>query len=165
MKINLSPELAYLVGLWKHRRTKNGLGIHGSEKLQEVFVAEAMKTLGISADKFQVGENEVFFYHSAYRKFFQDTVKRELEVFKWRNEYSASYLAGLFDSNGGVSETGKLFLARFSRSDTLILERLNFRVLKKSKMLFFANPMDFIGFVKPFIKHEEVKIMLEARKR
>ena len=156
MKIKMTPQLAYLIGVWKGRKIPRGIGIRGSGEIRETFLREVMDTLKIPPEKIQLHESEVFFYHSAYRKYFEETEKNEVDVFKKRNKYSASYIAGMFDSCGGV-EGDTPYFARASYKDQMFMELLGMRTRFKKGKLVVTNPSDFIVFVKDFLKHSEIK--------
>ena len=108
MKIKLTPDLSYLIGLWRKTRSPEGLGVVGNEQLLELFTAEVLAKEMTTTDKLLTEENKVYFYHTAYRKFFQQIEKEQLERFKYLNEYAANYLAGLFDAVGNVDSKGIL---------------------------------------------------------
>ena len=156
MKIKNTPQLAYLIGLWKGRRISKGIGIRGSGEIREIFLKECMKALKIPPEKMQLGEDEVFFYHSVYRKYFEETEKNQVDLFRKRNNYSASYLAGMFDSCGGI-EKDTPYLAHASYQDQMLMELLGFRTRFKRGKLVILTPREFIAFVKDFLKHSDIK--------
>ncbi|QLJ53045.1 MAG: hypothetical protein Sv326_0870 [Candidatus Fermentimicrarchaeum limneticum] len=156
MRIKMTPELAYLIGLWKGRRVPSGIGIRGSGEIREIFLKEIMKTLKIPPEKIQMTDRDVYFYHSAYRTFFEGAEKNQIDVFRKRNRYSSSYVAGMFDSCGGV-EGDTPYLARASYKDQMLLELLGFRTRFIKGRLAIMTPREFIVFVKDSMKHSEVK--------
>ena len=126
MKVKLTPELAYIIGFWRKRRSFEGLGVHGDGLYLQIFSQEVLdKGLTIST-KLLTAEHRVYFFHSAYRKFFQEVEKEQLERFKYMNEYAASYLAGIFDSSGEVDSSGKICINKANREDEMLLLRLGF---------------------------------------
>ena len=161
MKIKLDPQLAYLVGLWKARRSHIGLGITGRNEILEVFVKKAIERLEIPPSNFKFENGSVSFFHSAYRKYFQETEKKELELFRKRNELSSSFLAGYFDGKGGVDE-GAIYFARASETDKMLIERLGFKTVFRRGRLYIIRPSEFILFILPFISHPELKQRLGA---
>jgi hypothetical protein len=38
MKFTMNPRRAYILGMWKGRRTKEGVGVEGHRELCEVFL-------------------------------------------------------------------------------------------------------------------------------
>jgi len=164
MKIKMTPELAYVIGLWKGRKIPRGIGIKGSGEIREIFLKEALKTLKIPPEKIQLSENEIYFYHSAYRKFFEETERNQLDVFRKKNRYSASYLAGLFDSCGGVKEKTP-YLARASEKEQMLLELLGFRARFIEGKLVILTSKEFIEFVEKFLKHSQKALLRSGNER
>jgi hypothetical protein len=152
MKIKLTPELAYIIGFWRKRRTFEGIGIRGDPLLREVFAKQAIELALTSPNKLLSEERRVYFYHSAYRKFFQDIVKEQLERFKYLNEYAANYLGGLFDSVGGIDEKGFVYLEKTNRQDEVLLLRLGFGSKWRKDKLVIEKPKAFLAFIKKYVK-------------
>lgn len=156
MKLKLTPSLAYFIGLWKERRTAEGIGVRGNEELQAAFVKSAIENKLAEPGKILAGEESIYFYHTANRKFFQKVIEEELERFKYKNEYSANFFAGLFDACGGTTAGGKVYLAGITRADQMALSRLGFNLVKIRGAYFIAKPAKFLIFIKPFTKiHKE----------
>ena len=229
MKAKLTPKIAYLIGLWKARRTKEGIGIGGNQKICNIFIEHAIKAGVAQADKIQIREPEpeekkeddrqegglkaevkteeledkteenkevpavaiekkeeitevvkknddtpataqeekkefqaemrkprttkVFFYHSAYRAFFDDVVKNRLERFKYKNEFAAQYLAGMFDGCGGVGKKEEIaYFSSLDKTDEMILLRLNFRLKRMGKKV-FVGKKEFFSFAGGYLKY------------
>ena len=175
MKIKLTPQLAYIIGLWKARRTKEGIGIEGNRGICEVFLRECLSTGIAQPDKVKFIEPKVdekmdfsqgrlvnvrreredckvYFYHSAYRAFFDGVLKNELELFRYKNEYAASFIAGIYDGNGGVGKGNKLHYFFGNRQDEMLLLRLGMRMKCEKKTVVFLNGAEFDAFVKPSLK-------------
>ena len=159
MKIKLTPELAYLIGVWKARPSSKGIGVRATGALQEIFIMESLR-LGLARpNEIQLRKEEVYFHHSAYRKFFQKIARDELVFFKWRNEHAARFLAGIFDARGGIMGRG-IFIARANSEDALLLERLGFHnVFNKGKLLILRT-RTFAEFIRAYVRREESKRML-----
>ncbi len=165
MKYNLTPELAYVIGLWKSRRTSEGIGIHGSSEICELFlreclrlkIAEPNKVRFIQPEKEARLEGKVYFYHTALRAFFDDIVENELERFKYVNDYSASFVAGMFDGVGGMSHDGRFPYFEFgTREDEALILRLGFRVKREKKRIIALEKEKFLAFLKPKLKFMRV---------
>jgi hypothetical protein len=158
MKLKLTPQLSYFIGFWKEKRSKEGIGIYGDEELLSIFAKAALEIELTEPNKLLTAQEEedengtVYFYNSAYRKFFQGIINDELERFKYRNEYSASFLAGLFDATGGISKDGKVFLSRCTQKDEMVLYRLGFNPLKRAGNLYFTKPLKFLAYIGPFTR-------------
>lgn len=152
MKIKLTPELSYIIGLWRKNKCFDGLGVYGNKDVLEVFTKEVMDKGIAPSDKILSGDEKVYFYHTAYRRFFQEVEKEQLERFKYLNEYAASYLAGMFDSIGGVDERGVVYLGKATRQDEMMLLRLGFQTRKKGDYLVIERPLVFLAFIKNYVK-------------
>ena len=152
MKIKLTPELSYLIGLWRKKKCFDGLGIRGDSDLLSLFSKEVLDKNMTTSDKLLSVEEKVYFYHTAYRKFFQDVEEGQLERFKYLNEYAANYLAGLFDAVGEISEKGIISLSKANSQDEMLLLRLGFKVRKSSDKLIVEKPFVFLAFIKNYVK-------------
>jgi len=152
MKIKLTPELSYVIGLWRKARAPEGIGVVGGSELQAVFTKEALDRELTTSDKLLSEEDKVYFYHTAYRKFFQQIEKEQMERFKYLNEYAASYLAGMFDATGGIDEKGIVSLGKTSRQDEMMLLRLGFATKKKGDRLIIERPRVFLTFIKGYVR-------------
>lgn len=152
MKIKLTPELSYVIGLWRKTRTVEGLGVTGSENLLELFSTEILDKEMTTTDKLLTEEDKVYFYHTAYRKFFQQIEREQLERFKYLNEYAANYLAGLFDAVGHVDEKGMVSLGDMNKQDQMMLLRLGFGTRKRGERLVIERPLVFLAFIRNYVK-------------
>lgn len=150
-KYRLTPQLAYVIGLWKARKTGQGIGVSG--KCSEVFVEEAIKQRLTKPNKMIVREACAYFYHSKLRDFFEEVEKDGIEIFKEKNEKSANFLAGFFDGSGEIRNGFPIF-HRLDLKTSFIIERLGFRIKKirqEGKSNIYAQK-DFLIFVKPYLK-------------
>lgn len=152
MKIKLTPELSYIIGLWRKARTSEGIGVKGSENMIAVFSKEVIDRELATPDKIQSEEDRVYFYHTSYRKFFQQIEKEQLERFKYLNEYAANYLAGIFDATGEIDEKGIVSLGNISSQDEMVLLRLGFVVRRRGKRAIIEKPLLFLTFIKNYVK-------------
>lgn len=152
MKIKLTPELSYVIGLWRKARTTEGIGVKGDESVMSVFSKEIIEQELATPDKIQSEEDRVFFYHTSYRKFFQQIEKEQLERFKYLNEYAANYLAGIFDSSGEIDDKGIVSLGNISSQDEMMLLRLGFVVRRRGKRAIIEKPLLFLTFIKNYVK-------------
>jgi len=152
MKIKLTPELSYIIGLWRKSRCFDGLGVRGGKELLEVFSKEILDRQLAPPEKMLTGDDKVYFYHTAYRKFFQEVEKEQLERFKYLNEYAANYLAGMFDASGDIDERGVVSLLRANRQDEMMLLRLGFVTKRRAERLIIEKPLVFLAFIKNYVK-------------
>lgn len=152
MKAKLTPELSYIIGLWKEARVPSGIGVRGRAELLKVFLDSCLEAKVAEPGKVLGGEDSVYFYHTAYRKFFQNVLDEEEERFKYKNEYSASFLAGLFDAVGGIGADGTVSFAKCSRKDEMVMYRLGFNTVRKGGRVYVVRPAKFLAYIKPFVK-------------
>ncbi len=152
MKIKLSPELSYLIGLWRKARCADGVGVEGSKTVLEIFTKEALDRQLTTPDKMLSGPDKVYFYHTAYRKFFQQIESEQLERFKYLNEYAANYLAGMFDAAGSIDERGVVSLGFATKQDEMMLLRLGFQTRRRADRLIIERPAYFLTFIKNYVK-------------
>jgi hypothetical protein len=152
MKIKLTPELSYIIGLWRKARCSEGVGVFGDKNVLEVFMQTVLERQLTTSDKLLTGDEKVYFYHTAYRKFFQQVESEELDRFKYINEYAANYLAGIFDSSGDIDERGVVSLTKASRQDEMMLLRLGFMTRRRGDRLLIERPLVFLAFIKNYVR-------------
>ncbi|MGV8084663.1 MAG: hypothetical protein ACP5N9_00220 [Candidatus Bilamarchaeum sp.] len=152
MKIKLTPELSYIIGLWRKKKCFDGLGVRGDSDLLATFSSQVLEQNLTTTDKLLSQEEKVYFYHTAYRKFFQDVEEGQLERFKYLNEYAANYLAGLFDAVGEISDKGIVSLSKANSQDEMLLLRLGFKARKSVDRLVIEKPVVFLAFIKNYVK-------------
>ena len=152
MKVKLSPELAYTIGFWRKRKAYMGVGIVGPVELQELFTKEVLNKGLITPEKIIHEEKKVFFYHTAYRKFFNEIETDQLERFKYLNEYAANYLAGMFDSTGEVDEKGMLLIDKCNKHDEMLFLTLGFGGRMRNGVLVVGKPIAFLTFIQKYVK-------------
>jgi len=161
MKIKLTPEFSYLAGLTKYRGLARGVGVRGSQHLQAAFLAHITQT-GIAApDKISIKGSIAVFYHSAYQTFLKKTVAGQVDSYCHHNDYAAAFLAGLFDSVGGVVKDGP-FLIKWDAADEMVLQTLGFGMRKSSGALWIGPSEQFFKFIKNFRRIDDS--MLEANR-
>lgn len=162
MKLTMSPARAYLLGLWKGRRTKEGVGVEGHREVCETFLKLCLDEKLCQPDKVKFVEgpaNKCYFYNTAVRAWLDGEMKKREERLRFRNEFAASYFAGLFDGKGGFWDDGKEKFCYIvgDRTDEIVLLRLNFRVKKERGKIAIIS-QDFYGWVKPHLKLEISRI-------
>lgn len=147
MRLRLTPTLCYIIGMWKHVRTHEGIGIVGNEEMKAAFLAKVIEAGLTTPDKVIVEENAAFFYHTAYKAFFEKIIKEQTERLCHANDFSAAFLAGLYDANGEIEE-GRLCLKKWDKKDEMVLLRLNFLAKKVGKCLLIGPKDLFLKFTK-----------------
>ena len=161
MKFTMSPSRAYILGLWKSRRTKSGIGVEGRRELCEVFLKACLDEKLCEPDKVKFAENitgefdSCLFYNSALRAWLQEEEKKREERLRFKNEFAANYFAGVFDAKGGFLEAkGKECCYFFGdKQDEIVLLRLGFREKKEGGKIAVLSE-DFYGWLHPYLKLE-----------
>jgi len=155
MKLNLTPQISYLAGICKHKKSKNGIGVSGASSLQAAFAAHVVENMYTAPQKIIIKGKQAYFFHSAYAALLKKTLQRQVDAFCHHNEYAANFLAGLFDATGGM-HGGKVFFAKCDRHDEAVLRKLGFFVEKKDGV-WWVGPADvFLKFVKNYRKVDDL---------
>lgn len=149
MKIRLTPELAYIIGLWVARKSRVGIGVHGLPHVQEYFVKAVMHSGLMPSSKILVSGKKAYFYHSGYKKFFTEIEKEMDNRFRSRNALSAAFVAGVFDAAGMVAN-GAPRMKNVSLGLQLIIERLGFRIATRENYYYPIPPREFTDFILPY---------------
>jgi len=150
MKIKLTPEISYVLGLWRHRKTRNGIGVSGNEQLLAVFTKAVIDAGMAVPGKLLSDKDSVYFYHTAYRKYLQEIEEKLSDVFKHKNEYSQKYLAGLFDAKGGFSDEGYPYISGADKKDEMVFLRLGFRCKLERGVLAIVDIKGFKEYIKDY---------------
>ena len=124
-----------------------------SDEAIERFSSIAVGMLRIRPERVLVtrrGEmTTVLFYNSAIRRLFDKALKRRSHLFKWRNAYAASYIAALFDCNGGIDSYG-LYIKEASVDDEALLEHLSFHSDRRGGRCYIINGNTLIAFIRDY---------------
>lgn len=152
MKIKLTPELSYLIGLWSKKRCPEGIGINGNGDYQQIFAQCVLELKLVESNMLLSDDAKIYFYHTKYRRFFQEIEENKLERYKYLNEYSANYLAGIFDAIGEINEQGMVYLKMFGKIDEVLLLRLGFPTKKINEKLVIKKPKVFLAFIKNYTR-------------
>ncbi len=158
MKINLTPPMCYLLGLYAGSPSRRGFGVFGNEDLQDVFAQYVVKCGIAKKEDIYFDYDRANITHAAYEAFFKKTFIQRLERFKIKNEYSANYLAGLFDSCGFLLPDlpkGKVAYGFYSMGakDEVLFLRLGFNKAKLSKkiLLLLDSDLAFTNHIRPYV--------------
>jgi len=150
MKLKLSSELAWLIGFWKMRRARKGIGVFGEQEVQERFVQEVLKMKLVPPEKLYAEGKEVWFRHVKLENFFERVANNQTDIFNRPNKLTASYLKGMYESAGEGPAIRKA-----SFKDKMLIERLGFFTrkvkLKDGKLGLFINKFnDFLSLINRF---------------
>ncbi len=151
MKLRLTPQLAYLIGMWYGTPYRKGLGIKGGQKLQEIFIKHVLSLDIAHPSQILVKEDGAYIQQTKYKKFFKEVMKERFIRFRYLNDYSAAFWAGVFDVKG-VLENKMIYLKKFNADDEMHLNILGFRTEKKrNKLLILPSPA-FAFFIQHFVQ-------------
>ncbi|MDE1856714.1 MAG: hypothetical protein KGH98_01365 [Candidatus Micrarchaeota archaeon] len=154
-KLKLNPEVCYMLGLCSQFRRERSsiMTLSVLDSVTERFASIAMKEFGIEPNAIMVDKGEkdtrIRFYHSQIGRLFDQALERREHVFKYRNAYSGSYIAGMFDAVG--REDGEaLYFYGMKKEDAMVLERLGFHTVNKGRKTYIANAAELAAFIKGF---------------
>ena len=147
--MKLNKELAYLIGFWKVRSTREGIGIIGGEEVQSKFIAELLKNKLTTPERILLKENIAMFHHIKIRNELLDVVRNQNDIFARKNKLTAAYIKGMYDSQGSF-ENGILLINNTTFQDQMLIERLGFYTQRKKGILRIKNPEKFFMFIKKY---------------
>ena len=150
-KLAMSPDMSYMLGICSFGKDEPSISVLSrSDEVIERFVRMALSEFGIDPQKIVISEEDglkrALFYHSAAKRLMKKALDEREHIFKYKNEYAASYLAGLFDSRGHGSPKGVMTGTR-DMVDVIIMTRLGFRVSRAGRV---QNANDYLKFIKPY---------------
>lgn len=160
MKQKLNPEICYIIGLCDRRKDSIYISTIYDSAVDR-FVKTLIDSFGIAPNKIIISkegnETSAYTYNTRAAKFIKDVLSRRQEVFKYANDYSANYFAGLFDSRGYISEKGFEFRS-IDFADQMLLENLNFHLKRHGS----AQAVAEAGAFKAFIKNYSIRMKTAA---
>ncbi len=136
-KLRLTPKTSYMLGMYV-QGTRERIGVTSkSEEVVERFVKLAMDEFGVGPNRILFEQNDgattAFFYNSKLKRRFDQALERRERLFKYRNEYSGNYIAGIFDMSGARDKAG-LYFRRLEPVDALILEKLGIHTTGRARV-------------------------------
>lgn len=150
-KLALSPDVSYMLGLCTIGKEEPSISVSSPKyEVIERFVRIALQELGIDPRKVIVtdeGESKkAMFYNSMLKKLMTKSLEGRERIFKYKNEYSGSYFAGMFDARGKMDKRS-VWSGTRDMKDMMVLVKLGFQVTRKGKI---GNPNTFLEFIKPY---------------
>ena len=156
-KLRLTPDICYIFGVYSCNFTKETAVIGMSsnyeaylERFMEISINKLLiepNKLLISRDK-TTKEYTVKFYNSKIKKFFDKSFVRIDHIFKYKNDYTANYFAGIFDKSGRYDKRG-IYMYKLNATNTILLERLGFHTTQ-TKNIRIRNEDTFIMFINKY---------------
>lgn len=153
-KLPMSPDVSYMLGIYRCNSSFANICLTTeSKELVGRFVKIAVTDLGTRTDAIRVtrkdDETKVEISNSKLRKLLDKALDDRDKIFKYKNEYSASYFAAMFDCNGASDRRG-MFIRGMRSYDKTLLERIGFHTTTNSGRCYVRKSMDFMMFIAPF---------------
>lgn len=150
-KLPMSPDMSYMLGVSRISKEEPAVSVMSrNDEVVERFVRIALSQLDVAPEKIMFEEEDglkrAMFFNSKAKKLMTKALEEREHLFKYKNDYSGSYFAGLFDARGHGSKKGIMTGTR-DMVDIIVLERLGFRVSKAGRV---QNANDYLKFIKPF---------------
>lgn len=145
MKLKMTNELAWLIGFWKMRRTRIGIGVIGNPEIQQKFVKKVIELKLTPPEKIRVEKRMVVFRHIKLENFFRKVVENQNEIFNRPNKLTISYLKGMCES---ALKDNILKNATFQ--DAMLIERLGFYTTREGRSIKIIKINEFLSFLKRF---------------
>ncbi len=152
-KLALTETISYVLGMYAHSPQEERASVaaeSGSEVAIQKFAEIALKELGIEPNKILLSEKEgkhrAMFYNSKIRKLFDRALERKTKIFKYANAYAAQYVAGMYDSAGGINAKG-LFFSGLDAADLLLLQNVGIHGLDQGSKHYISNQTHFAAFI------------------
>ena len=149
MPTKLSPEICYIAGLLSKssQEERSMVGVRTTiDDVVENFVEVALR-IGIDTKKIIIedieGTKYVYFFHSKIAKQAREIIEKETKIFKFKNEFSSNYIAGIFDASGRI-HNGRVSIGGLSQMDHLMLQNLGIHTRGNS----ILNISDFFSLIK-----------------
>ncbi len=108
----------------------NSIGIHtNNDEIEQKFIEITVNELEIPPNRIiirNLGESmrHVYFYHSRVFKRLREVINSSEKIFKRKNLFAASYLAGIFDASGHIDSKG-LYIKRISPREAILMQNLD----------------------------------------
>ncbi|MGI0100883.1 MAG: hypothetical protein ACREBH_04175 [Candidatus Micrarchaeaceae archaeon] len=164
-KLPISPDTSYMLGLYRCNNASSSLRLNTpSKELVARFVKIASMELGTRTESISITSSgsmmDVNISNSRLKKLLDDALEKRDRIFKYKNEYSASYFAGMFDCNGATDRKG-VYIRDMDKHDSMLLERIGFLTTSSHGKCYLRKSMDFIMFISPFsVKARAVRMPL-----
>ncbi len=130
-RIRLTPNICYMLGVYScsYKRDQALIEMESErEEFLDRFIKIAIGELAVAPNRLLVRREDrrrlyiAGFYHSKLKRFMDNSMERRDRIFKYRNEHTANYFAGLFDRAGGCDSNG-MYLYRIGNENIILMER------------------------------------------
>jgi hypothetical protein len=153
-KLPLSPDISYMLGIYRcNGSARNILLTTSDEKMIERFVKIAVMELDTRNEAISITKDgeiiKAEINNSKLKKLLDKALDERDRIFKYKNEYSGSYFAALFDCKGATDKRGA-FLRGINAYDKILLERIGFHTATNTGKCYVRKSTDFVMFIAPF---------------
>ncbi len=153
-RIRINPDASYMLGLFHCAKSNGSIEIETrNEKVIERFAAIAVNYFKVAPEKIRISKNEATNTASIpsirVKRMLSKAMEEREHIFKYRNEYSASYFAALSDMCSNENKEG-FYLYKIDATDEIILERIGFHTKHEKGRCYIRNAKEFKAFVKQF---------------
>ncbi len=147
-KLSLTPDISYMLGIYSaNRKDSQPIRIDSRSKdVVEKFIKIAIGDLAVEPQKIMTGEHWACFYNSKIKKLFGRALERRIKTFKYFNEYSGSYVAGLFDCSGGMDRKG-IFIRNLDAHDGLLLENIGIHTRAQGSKSYIIDEKRLVSLI------------------
>ncbi|MCW6160335.1 MAG: hypothetical protein LVQ95_04595 [Candidatus Micrarchaeales archaeon] len=152
-QLKLNPRVAYVLGIYAYNKgTKATIGVvTKSNEIVQRFVKVALDDFKILPNKILIeakeDEIQAYFYNSKLKKLFDKALERKERLFKYMNDYSAAYFAGIFEMKGGSDSNG-LYIRHLDKGDAMLLEKIGIHTEAKGSKTYIKNARTFMTFIR-----------------
>lgn len=148
-RLSLNPSISYLLGIYSaNRKVMRNIGIKTrNPDIIVRFAKIAIEELGIDPTSMRYGDGIVFFYNARIKRLFDKALERRMNTFKYINDYSGSYFAGIFDCSGGFDKKG-MYIRNLDNSDFLALENLGVHTKQQGSKSYIMNEKKLVELIK-----------------
>ena len=170
-KLPISPDTSYMLGIYRCNNSHVNIFLEtSSRELVERFIKIAVMELDTHQDAITITDDgeitSVEIKNSKLKKLLDAALDRRDQIFKYKNEYSASFFGAMFDCKGSVDKRG-IFIRGVNAYEKIMLERIGFHTTTNGGRCYIRGNNEFLKFIVPFSIRAQVitKQINEAKPR
>ncbi len=148
-KLKLTPSVSYILGIYSMGdRVAQPIGVHAANsEMLERFIKIAISDLGVGPNKILLDGKDASFYNSKLKKLFDRALERRAKTFKYSNDYSGSYIAGIFDCVGGFDKKG-MFMRDLDTGNWMLMENIGIHLKAQGSKAYVMNENELVKLIK-----------------
>ncbi len=148
-KLKLSPDISYMLGIYSARgEPEQPIRVRAANsEMLERFIKIAISELGIEPNKILLEGMDASFYNSKIKRLFDRALERRAKTFKYSNDYSGSYIAGIFDCLGGFDKKG-MFIRDLDAADWMLMENIGIHLKAQGSKAYVMNENRLVELIK-----------------